>query len=139
MPSQPTTLPACLTIAGSDSGGGAGIQADLKTFHANGVFGMSVVVCVTAQNTVAVTRAFDLPVDVVRAQLEAVFSDIKVASAKTGMLSSAAIVEEVDEAASSAKAYIAGAIQHGLRLGHGQGPTHHFTFLPDPTALHGRG
>src|SRR4249920_3714524 len=61
-----------LTIAGSDSGGGAGIQADLKAFHAHGVFGASVITAVTAQNTSEVRRAFEVPVDVVRDQLEAV-------------------------------------------------------------------
>jgi len=86
---------ACLTIAGSDSGGGAGIQADLKTFHANGVFGMSVLTAITAQNTVEVTRAFDLPLDLVTAQLEAIFSDFDVAAVKTGMLGSRALVETV--------------------------------------------
>jgi len=89
------TLPACLTIAGSDSGGGAGIQADLKAMHANGVFGMSVLTSITAQNTQRVTRAHDLPVDLIEAQLEAIFEDFEVAAAKTGMLSSAAIVTAV--------------------------------------------
>ncbi|MEE9271065.1 MAG: bifunctional hydroxymethylpyrimidine kinase/phosphomethylpyrimidine kinase [Candidatus Krumholzibacteria bacterium] len=84
-----------LTIAGSDSGGGAGIQADLKSFHANGVFGTSVVTAVTAQNTVAVTETFDLPVSLVTAQLNAVLDDFDIAAAKTGMLSSAAIVSAV--------------------------------------------
>lgn len=84
-----------LTIAGSDSGGGAGIQADLKTFHAHGVFGTSVVTAITAQNTVAVKRAFDLPLDLIEAQLDAVFDDFDIAAAKTGMLSSPAIVETV--------------------------------------------
>ena len=84
-----------LTIAGSDSGGGAGIQADLKTFHAHGVYGASVVTAITAQNTVAVTRAFDLPLDLIEAQLDAVFDDLDIAAAKTGMLSSAEIVETV--------------------------------------------
>jgi hydroxymethylpyrimidine/phosphomethylpyrimidine kinase len=84
-----------LTIAGSDSGGGAGIQADIKTFHAHGVFGASVVTAITAQNTVAVTRAYDLPLDVIAAQLDAVFDDLDIAAAKTGMLSSSAIVETV--------------------------------------------
>ncbi len=88
-------LPQCLTIAGSDSGGGAGIQADLKAFHANGVYGLSVLTSITAQNTVEVTRAFDLPLDLVRAQLDAVFSDFDLAAMKTGMLSSAALVREV--------------------------------------------
>lgn len=84
-----------LTIAGSDSGGGAGIQADLKTFHAHGVFGASVVTAITAQNTVAVTKAYDLPLDIIEAQLDAVFDDFDIAAAKTGMLSSAGIVEIV--------------------------------------------
>ncbi len=89
--------PQCLTIAGSDSGGGAGIQADLKAFHANGVFGMSVVTSVTAQNTQRVTKAFDLPPDIIRAQLEAVFGDFDIAAVKTGMLSSRTIAAVVAE------------------------------------------
>ena len=84
-----------LTIAGSDSGGGAGIQADLKTFHAHGVYGASVITAVTAQNTREVRAAFDLPVDTVRAQLDAVFDDLDIAAAKTGMLSSPAIIQTV--------------------------------------------
>jgi hydroxymethylpyrimidine/phosphomethylpyrimidine kinase len=86
-----------LTIAGSDSGGGAGIQADLKSIQANGAFGMSVITAITAQNTVAVTRVFDLPVEIIEAQLDAVFDDFEVAAVKTGMLSSRAIVEAVAE------------------------------------------
>src|SRR5438132_3775308 len=85
----------CLTIAGSDSGGGAGIQADLKAFAAAGCHGMSVVVALTAQNTVGVTAVEEAPVEFVRAQLEAVFSDLGVDAAKTGMLFSAPIVETV--------------------------------------------
>jgi hydroxymethylpyrimidine/phosphomethylpyrimidine kinase len=84
-----------LTIAGSDSGGGAGIQADLKTFHAHGVFGASVVTAITAQNTVAVNEAMDLPLSMITAQLDAVLDDLDISSAKTGMLSSADIVETV--------------------------------------------
>ena len=84
-----------LTIAGSDSGGGAGIQADIKTISANGGFAMSAITSVTAQNTVAVTDAFDLPIPLIEAQLDAVFTDFEVASVKTGMLSSSAIVETV--------------------------------------------
>jgi len=84
-----------LTVAGSDSGGGAGIQADLKTFHANGTFGMSVITSVTAQNTQAVVEAFDLPVKIVVSQIEAVFDDFEVSAVKTGMLSSSDIVEAV--------------------------------------------
>ena len=84
-----------LTIAGSDSGGGAGIQADIKAISANGGYAMSAITSVTAQNTVAVTEAFDLPISLIEAQLDAVFTDFEVASVKTGMLSSAAIVEAV--------------------------------------------
>ena len=84
-----------LTIAGSDSGGGAGIQADIKAISANGGFAMSVITSVTAQNTVAVTDAFDLPIPLIEAQLDAVFTDFEVASVKTGMLSSSTIVETV--------------------------------------------
>ena len=81
-----------LTIAGSDSGGGAGIQADLKSIHANGGYGLSVITSVTAQNTREVTHAFDLPTDLIDAQIDAIFSDFDVAALKTGMLSSAEIV-----------------------------------------------
>jgi hydroxymethylpyrimidine/phosphomethylpyrimidine kinase len=84
-----------LTIAGSDSGGGAGIQADIKSIEANGVFAASVVCTVTAQNTVEVRGAIDMPTDFIRAQLEAVFDDLDFSAIKTGMLSSAAIIETV--------------------------------------------
>jgi len=84
-----------LTIAGSDSGGGAGIQADIKSMSANGVFAMSVVTAVTAQNTEEVTDVFELPTSIVAAQIDAVFDDFDVAAVKTGMLSSAPIVETV--------------------------------------------
>lgn len=84
-----------LTIAGSDSGGGAGIQADLKTMSANGVYGMSVITSITAQNTKGVTAIYDLPVGIIQQQLDAVFDDFDVAAVKTGMLSSAKIVEAV--------------------------------------------
>jgi hydroxymethylpyrimidine/phosphomethylpyrimidine kinase len=84
-----------LTIAGSDSGGGAGIQADLKTFAAHGVFGTSAITAVTAQNTLGVTRFEALPADFVTAQIEAVMSDIGADAAKTGMLANAAVVEAV--------------------------------------------
>ncbi|MYD59432.1 MAG: bifunctional hydroxymethylpyrimidine kinase/phosphomethylpyrimidine kinase [Gemmatimonadetes bacterium] len=84
-----------LTIAGSDSGGGAGIQADLKTFHAHGVFGLSVITSVTAQNTQEVRAACDLPEEIVRAQISAVFDDFEIAAVKTGMLSSREILEAV--------------------------------------------
>jgi hydroxymethylpyrimidine/phosphomethylpyrimidine kinase len=84
-----------LTIATSDSGGGAGIQADLKAFAAAGVYGSSVLVALTAQNTRAVTAIHDLPPEFVMAQLDAVFDDIGVDVAKTGMLFSRVIIETV--------------------------------------------
>jgi hydroxymethylpyrimidine/phosphomethylpyrimidine kinase len=90
-----TTIPTALTIAGSDSGGGAGIQADLKTFAALGVYGASALTAVTAQNTVGVITAEPLSADLVTAQIEAVAGDIAVHATKTGMLASAAIVEAV--------------------------------------------
>jgi hydroxymethylpyrimidine/phosphomethylpyrimidine kinase len=85
----------CLTIAGSDSGGGAGIQADLKAFAAAGCFGTSAIVALTAQNTVGVLAVHELPPEFVRAQLEAVVDDIGVDAAKTGMLFSTAVIETV--------------------------------------------
>ena len=93
MPAAP--VPCCLTVAGSDSGGGAGIQADLKAFAAAGCHGTTAIVALTAQNTVGVTDVLEVPPEFVRAQLEAVFSDIGVDAAKTGMLFSAGIVETV--------------------------------------------
>jgi hydroxymethylpyrimidine/phosphomethylpyrimidine kinase len=84
-----------LTIAGSDSGAGAGVQADLKTFAAHGVYGTSAITAITAQNTVGVTMIEALSADLVTAQIEAVMSDIGAHAAKTGMLATAAIVESV--------------------------------------------
>jgi hydroxymethylpyrimidine/phosphomethylpyrimidine kinase len=84
-----------LTIAGSDSGGGAGIQADLKTFAAWGVYGTCAISAITAQNTIGVTAAEPLPADLVTAQIEAVAGDIALHATKTGMLATAAIVEAV--------------------------------------------
>ena len=92
-----TIVPRCLTIAGSDSGGGAGIQADLKAFAAAGCHGMSVIVALTAQNTQGVRSVHEAPPDFVRAQLEAVFDDIGVDAAKTGMLFSRELIETVAE------------------------------------------
>ncbi|KUN17419.1 hydroxymethylpyrimidine/phosphomethylpyrimidine kinase [Streptomyces antibioticus] len=89
--------PCVLTVAGSDSGGGAGIQADLKTMLALGVHGMSVVTAVTAQNSLGVQGAWPLPVEVVRAQYRSVVDDIGVQAVKTGMLASAELVEAVAE------------------------------------------
>jgi hydroxymethylpyrimidine/phosphomethylpyrimidine kinase len=88
-------VPRCLTIAGSDSGGGAGIQADLKAFARAGCHGMSAIVALTAQNTTGVTAVHEAPPEFVRAQLEAVFSDLGVDAAKTGMLFSNPVIETV--------------------------------------------
>jgi len=94
-----------VTIAGSDSGGGAGIQADLKTFAALGVYGASVVTALTAQNTKGVLAIHDVPADFIAAQIDAVFSDFDVGAVKTGMLGNAAAVDAV----------VAGLIRHGVR------------------------
>ena len=90
-------VPRVLTIATSDSGGGAGIQADLKAFAAAGAHGTSVLVALTAQSTVAVTAVHELPPDFIRAQLDAVADDIGIDAAKTGMLFSRGIIETVAE------------------------------------------
>jgi hydroxymethylpyrimidine/phosphomethylpyrimidine kinase len=87
--------PIALTIAGSDSSAGAGIQADLKTFAALGVYGASVITALTAQNTRAVSAIHDVPADFVAAQIDAVFSDLAVGAVKIGMLARAAVIEEV--------------------------------------------
>jgi hydroxymethylpyrimidine/phosphomethylpyrimidine kinase len=89
------TPPAVLTVAGSDSGGGAGIQADLKTFAAQGVYGTCVVTAVTAQNTRGVAGVFAVPLAAVRAQLSAVLDDIPPAAVKVGMLATEEIAEAV--------------------------------------------
>jgi hydroxymethylpyrimidine/phosphomethylpyrimidine kinase len=90
-----STPPRVLTVAGSDSGGGAGVQADLKTMLALGTHGMSVITAVTAQNSLGVQGAWELPVAAVRAQYRSVVDDIGVQAVKTGMLASAELVEEV--------------------------------------------
>jgi hydroxymethylpyrimidine/phosphomethylpyrimidine kinase len=89
------SVPRCLTIAGSDSGGGAGIQADLKAFAAAGCFGTTAIVALTAQNTLGVSAVQELPPAFVVAQLEAIFGDIGVHAAKTGMLFSREVIEAV--------------------------------------------
>ncbi|MGW5400627.1 bifunctional hydroxymethylpyrimidine kinase/phosphomethylpyrimidine kinase [Streptomyces sp. NPDC003952] len=118
-PSRPHP-PLCLTVAGSDSGGGAGIQADLKTMLALGVHGMSVVTAVTAQNSLGVKGVWELPVEAVKGQYRAVVDDIGVQAVKTGMLSSAALVETVAEllAATAAPAVVdpVGVSKHGDAL-----------------------
>jgi hydroxymethylpyrimidine/phosphomethylpyrimidine kinase len=90
-----------LTIAGSDSSGGAGIQADLKTFAALGVYGTSAITAITAQNTIGVTAIQALSADLVTAQIEAIAGDMKIDAVKTGMLASSAIVEAVAAAIAS--------------------------------------
>jgi len=97
--------PVVLTIAGSDSGAGAGIQADLKTFAALGVYGVSVITAITAQNTVGVRAVQEIDPDVIAAQLDAVADDFAIVALKTGMLSSAAIIQTV----------VAGLKRHALR------------------------
>ncbi len=95
LPANSMSIPVSLTIAGSDSGGGAGIQADIKAMQAQGTFAASVITAITAQNTVAVTDAFELPLSLIRSQIEAVMTDLPVAATKTGMLSSIGIIETV--------------------------------------------
>ncbi|MDX1429123.1 MAG: bifunctional hydroxymethylpyrimidine kinase/phosphomethylpyrimidine kinase [Rhodothermales bacterium] len=95
MQRRSTDAPAVLSIAGSDSGGGAGIQADIKSIQANGVYAATVITAITAQNTKEVTAAKDLPVKLIEEQFEAVWDDIRFGAVKTGMLSSAKIIERV--------------------------------------------
>jgi hydroxymethylpyrimidine/phosphomethylpyrimidine kinase len=95
MLASPGVIPRCLTIAGSDSGGGAGIQADLKAFAALGCYGMSAIVALTAQSTTEVRSVHEAPPEFVRDELEVVFEDIGVDAAKTGMLFSRPIIETV--------------------------------------------
>ncbi len=115
-----TTPPRALTIAGSDSGGGAGIQADLKTMLALGVHGMSVVAAVTAQNSVGVQGYWELPPEAVRAQIDSVLSDIGTQAVKTGMLASSVLVSTVAEALTGVRAPLVvdpvGVSKHGDSL-----------------------
>jgi hydroxymethylpyrimidine/phosphomethylpyrimidine kinase len=97
------SVPVALAIAGSDSSGGAGIQADLKTFAALGVYGASVITAITAQNSKGVLAVHDTPAKIVAAQLDAVFADLNVAAVKIGMLANVAIIETV----------AAGLVRHG--------------------------
>src|SRR6266581_3259129 len=94
---QIMATPVALTIAGSDSGGGAGVQADLKTFAALGVYGASVITSVTAQNTLEVTGIHDLPPEFVALQLDTVVRDLPIEAIKTGMLSNSAIIRIVSQ------------------------------------------
>ncbi len=103
-PTAPEQRPVTVTIAGSDSGGGAGIQADLKTMEATGAFATSVITAVTAQNTTGVISSQILPLDEIDAQCDAVFDDFEVAGIKTGMLASADVIELVTDRVASASA-----------------------------------
>ena len=94
---QPQHPIVVLTVAGSDSGGGAGIQADLKTFAANGVFGTCAITCITAQNSQGVCAIQTLQPEIIARQMECIFDDMKVSAAKTGMLSTPEIVSQVAE------------------------------------------
>jgi hydroxymethylpyrimidine/phosphomethylpyrimidine kinase len=98
MTHQSTCIHNALTIAGSDSGGGAGIQADLKAFSACGVFGASVITTITAQNTHSVTAIHAVPPDIIQAQIAAVLSDIQIDAIKVGMLGDASTIETVSQA-----------------------------------------
>jgi hydroxymethylpyrimidine/phosphomethylpyrimidine kinase len=98
-----TTPPVALTIAGSDSGGGAGVQTDLVTFAAHGVHGASVITALTAQNTVGVDGVHVPPVEFLRAQLEAVLGDLPVAAVKTGMLATEEVVRAVADVAAAGR------------------------------------
>jgi len=89
------TTPAALTIAGSDSSGGAGIQADLKTFAALGVYGASVITALTAQNTQGVTGIHQVPADFVTAQIDAVFADLDVGAVKIGMVAELSVIAAI--------------------------------------------
>src|SRR3954470_18029324 len=98
MPSQRNTPPRVLSIAGSDSGGGAGIQADLKAFARCGVHGMTAITAITAQNTAAVEAVYPLPPEAILAQVRAVADDIGVDAVKIGMLGTTETIAAVDEA-----------------------------------------
>lgn len=105
-PQTQNKMPCALTIAGSDSGAGAGIQADLKTFAALGVYGLSALTAITAQNTLGVRAALEIPIELIESQIDAVLEDFEASTAKTGMLASASIIQAV-----------ASRVQHwGLRL-----------------------
>ena len=92
-----SNIPRVITIAGSDSGGGAGIQADLKTFGANGVYGTSAITAITAQNTVGVQAILGVPLNVIEAQIDSVFTDIGTDAVKIGMLGNVDTINLVED------------------------------------------
>src|SRR4051812_15176814 len=102
-----------LTIAGSDSGGGAGIQADLKTFAAHGLHGLSAIAALTAQHTRGVTAVHVPPVDFLRAQIDACFDDFRIGAVKLGMLANKQVIDAVAD-------YVHGALRHAIRPGRGE-------------------
>src|SRR5271163_1962652 len=114
-------LPVAMTIAGSDPSGGAGLQADLKTFHRFGVYGEAVVTLITVQNTVSLDRVETLAPDLILAQLRAVLADIPPRAAKTGALGNVSVMEAVAEAAKSFSLPLVvdpvTISKHGVRLG----------------------
>ena len=101
-----STLPPVLSIAGSDSSGGAGIQADLKTMLANGVFGMTAIAALTAQNTTGVRMVTNTPPDMLAAQIDAVFEDIPPLAVKIGMVSSVELIDVIADRTAVGKMYV---------------------------------
>ena len=123
-----------LTIAGSDSSGGAGIQADIKTMISNGVYAMSAITALTAQNTTGVTGIMEVTPEFLGEQLDNIFTDIYPDAVKIGMVSSSGLITKIadklkeydlDESVERAKKYISGALAAMLDLGKGSGPMNH--------------
>ena len=148
-------VPAVLSIAGSDSSGGAGIQADIKTITAHRLYAETAITAITAQNTLGVTAVQDISPDIVAAQIDAVFDDIRPNAVKIGMVSSVEIIEviadrlsacnthgtgctlssaiacalaqgmDLADAVNAGKAYLTGALAAGFDMGKGSGPVNH--------------
>ena len=127
-----TQIAQALTIAGSDSGGGAGIQADLKTFQMRGVYGMSVLAAVTAQNTLGVQAIHGVPLDIIRAQIDSIAADFQVAAFKIGMLGTAEVIECVAEKLAGKQNAVSALKRHLLPLADVLTPN-----LPEAEALTG--